>query len=189
MKHTSKLKEPTYLAMVVRTKTLASRALFLSSSPRMLRTFSRSHGDKSSKYWFKRLALLTSSGKTYQKWVSLKNKKQQTLSKIALSASKSFGRGESLMLIVSYIGDGICFGVRIDEAAEKHLWKQRAFILKYNLDLCRKKIMHTWNLWLFLHQLSSQNIEIKVNRWNWIEKEPVCYIYVMIFSRIGHGNI
>lgn len=95
MKIISNSKGPTYLAMVVRTSARESTALFLSCSPRMLRTFSLSQGDRSSVYWAISFSLLTSSGKTYHKWASLhthtkkKKKKKRAIQTIQIKISGS----------------------------------------------------------------------------------------------------
>jgi len=70
-------KEDLHLEIVVRTSARASKALFRSWSPLIRKTFSLSHGDRSSKYWLRSVSFFTSLGTKYHKCVSLQNPKNK----------------------------------------------------------------------------------------------------------------
>lgn len=138
------MRGPTYLEMVVRTNARASKALFLSSSPRIPKTLSFSDGDKSSEYRFKRLSLFTSSGKTYHKWLSLQN--PSFLRRKSFILIKQSSQWYWIICVVNtYIRDGSWTGSRGEWAEQKLLWRPWIFILKNALRL--NKNMHTTNLW------------------------------------------
>ena len=152
--------------MVVRTKARASRALFLSSSSRISKTISFSHGDRISAYWFNNDWDCTSLGIIYHRWASLnnnhfnriKNFQDSIQSRTTLILKQHRKKINKKRVDGSCIGDGSWIRGKFAEELNNCLPKHRNFILEVDLrrrDDARKYLSE--NYWAMHEQFPIRN--------------------------------